>query len=47
MRADRKGFAMADNTKKKEVNLNAPLTEDYLKELLDMAGREMFGAQGA
>lgn len=38
---------MADDPKKKEIDLDAPLTEDYLKELLEMAGREMFGAKGA
>ena len=38
---------MADNPKKKEIDLTAPLTDDYMRELLDMAGREMFGPQGA
>ena len=38
---------MADDAKKKDIDLEAPLTEEYLKELLDMAGREMFGPQGA
>ena len=38
---------MADDAKKKDIDLDAPLTEEYLRELLDMAGREMFGAKGA
>lgn len=38
---------MADHLGRKEIDLDAPLTEERMKELLELAGREMFGAAGA